>query len=86
MTTPCYETSDHYLASFLLHQGAQLLSHERVSPRRTLFRFAADATLHELVRGYTGSNLMPIVPKHLFAALFRLKCLIRRPCTPTHPC
>ena len=42
MTSSQYETSNVYLASFLLCQGGTLLGYERVSPRRTLFRFRSD--------------------------------------------
>src|SRR4051812_10012450 len=34
-----YETSDKYLGSFLLSQGAILTGYSRVSPRRVVFRF-----------------------------------------------
>ena len=74
----CYETFDVYLASYLLSQGAILQGHERVGKRRTLFRFASDEKLHELLRLYWRRLPMPVVPADLFAALRRLKSLIRR--------
>jgi hypothetical protein len=78
MTHSHYETSNVYLAAFLLCQGAALTGYERVSPRRTVFRFRSDETLHELLRLYWRNDPMPIVPLRLFASLQELKSLIRR--------
>ena len=74
----CYETFDIYLASYLLSQRATLQSYERVGTRRTVFRFASDEKLHELLRLYWRRLPMPVIPADLFAALRRIKSLIRR--------
>jgi hypothetical protein len=78
MPPSCYETFDIYLASYLLSQRAILEGHERVGPRRTVFRFASDEKLHELLRLYWRRLPIPVIPADLFAALRRLKSLIRR--------
>jgi hypothetical protein len=78
MSPSQYETSNIYLASFLLCQGATLLCFERVSARRVQFRFASDEKLHELLRVSWNSVPVTLVPAHLFAALRRLKKIVRR--------
>jgi hypothetical protein len=78
MTPSPYETFDIYLASYLLSRGAILEGHERVGKRRTVFRFTSDETLHELLRLYWRRLPMPAIPADLFAALRRLKSLIRQ--------
>jgi hypothetical protein len=86
MSPSHYETSNVYLASFLLSQGATLTGHERVSPRRTMFRFRSDEALHELLRLYWRSDPLPVVPMRLFGSLQKLKSLIRkRPAAPDSP-
>jgi hypothetical protein len=73
-----YETSDVYLASYLLCQGASLVGTERVGPRRTVFRFASDEYLHSLLRVYWSNDRILVPPTHLFHALRKLKSRIRR--------
>jgi Domain of unknown function (DUF5659) len=72
-----YETSNVYLAAFLLCQGATLLGFERVSPRRNLFRFASDEALHNLLRLYWQNVPFTIVPTKLFNSLRELKSRTR---------
>lgn len=78
MTASRYETSNTFLASFLLSQGVRLGSFEHVSARRVLYRFVADDKLHECLRLYWSGIPTPITPGYLFATLHRLKCLVRR--------
>ena len=94
MPPSSYETSDVYLASFLLCQGAVLADCERVSPRRFAFRFRADAQLHDLLRRYRLNTPVALVPLALFAALRELKSITRgkplhvrfqRPVSPEQP-
>jgi Domain of unknown function (DUF5659) len=77
MTISQYETSNVYLAAFLLCQGATLLGFERVSPRRNLFRFASDEALHNLLRLYWQNVPFTIVPTKLFDSLKELKSRTR---------
>jgi hypothetical protein len=77
MPNPFYETSDHYLASFLLSQGVRLIAAERVSARRTVLRFAATELMHELLRLYWRQVEIPLVPIRLFAAHRKVKSLVR---------
>jgi Domain of unknown function (DUF5659) len=77
MTYSHYETSNVYLAAFLLCQGATLLGFERVSPRRNIFRFASDETLHGLLRLYWKNVPFTIVPTELFDSLRSLKSRTR---------
>lgn len=78
MPASLYETSDVYLASFLLCQGATLHSYEHASPRRVVFRFATDEHFHALLRLYWSNAPVTIVPLALFTSLRRLKSLSRR--------
>jgi hypothetical protein len=78
MTASLYETSDVYLASFLLCQGATLQSYEHASPRRVVFRFVTDEQFHAMLRLYWSNAPATVVPSALFTALRRLKSLIRR--------
>src|SRR5437870_9609206 len=78
MTDSRYETSNVHLASFLFSQGAILIGHERVSPRRTVFSFRSDEKLHDLLRRYWRNEPMPIIAVQLFSALQQLKSRIRR--------
>ena len=64
-----YETSDVYLASYLLCQGATLTDTERVGKRRTIFRFATDEYLHSLLRVYWSNDRILVPPTRLFGAL-----------------
>lgn len=77
MTTSLHETSDIYLACFLLSQGATFDHCERVGLRRNKFYFLADDTLHRLLRLYWMNTPMTLVPNQLFAALRQLKSLSR---------
>lgn len=77
MSSSHHETSDIYLAAYLLSRGATFVRCERVGLRRNHFFFVADAKLHELLRLYWMNVPMTIVPAHLFAALRRLKSLVR---------
>jgi hypothetical protein len=78
MTASHYETSNVYLASFLLCQGATLAEYEHVTHRRVMFRFEANEKLHELLRIYWSHTQDPVVPASLFDSLQRLKSLVRR--------
>src|SRR4051812_37723216 len=81
-----YETSDVYLASFLLCKGATLLGYRRPSLRRVVFRFHADEELHWWLHLYQGNAPLAIVPRALFGSLRGLKSHIRRrPTRPTFP-
>jgi hypothetical protein len=78
-----YETSDVYLASYLLCQGALLIETDRVGPRRTVFRFESDEFLHALLRAYWGNDDIVVPATRLYDALRGLKSRIRkRPATP----
>lgn len=77
MTTSLHETSDIYLACFLLSQGATFDHCERVGPRRNNFYFVADDKLHRLLRQYWMHEPLKLVPAQLFAALRQLKSLSR---------
>lgn len=73
-----YETSDVYLASYLLCQGATLLGTERVGPRRTIFRFESNEFLHSVLRVYWSNDRILVPPTQLFHALRKLKSRIRK--------
>jgi hypothetical protein len=73
-----YETSDVYLASYLICQEATLVETERVGPRRTIFRFTSDAYLHALLRNYWSNDQILVPPTRLFESLRKLKSRIRR--------
>jgi len=77
MTHSQYETSNPYLATFLLCCEARLVSFTRVSPRRFLFRFVADVRLHQLLRLWWSNTAVPLVPTRIFATLQRLRKLVR---------
>jgi hypothetical protein len=77
MTSAPYGTSNVYLASFLLCQGAVLLGFERPSRRRFVYRFSADEKLHDLLRLYWSVTPIMLVPDALFGSLRRLKSLVR---------
>jgi hypothetical protein len=72
-----YETSNPYLATFLLCCGATLVCFTRASRRRFLFRFVADARLHQLLRLWWSNTAVPLVPSRVFASLQRLRSLVR---------
>jgi hypothetical protein len=79
-----YESSDVYLASYLLCQGATLLETERVGPRRTIFRFESNEYLHSLLRAYWSNDDIIVPATRLFDSLRGLKSRIRkRPKTRT---
>lgn len=73
-----YETSDVYLASYLICQGATLAGTERVGPRRTMFRFESDKFLHALLRVYWSNDDIQVPPTRLFSSLRTLKSRIRK--------
>jgi hypothetical protein len=75
MTPPLYRTVDIYLASFLLCQGAKLVSYQKVRPKRTEFRFLANEDLHHQLRLYWSRERVLVVPFKLLGSLYRLKCL-----------
>jgi hypothetical protein len=77
MTSVPYGTSNVYLASFLLCQGADFLGFERPSRRRFVYRFGADEKLHELLRLYWSVTPINLVPAVLFDSLRRLKSHVR---------
>jgi hypothetical protein len=86
MPSSHYETSNVYLASFLLYLGAVFIGFERVSKRRFLFRFRADEKLHEILRLYWRNTEVPLIPARLFGRLRRLKGLVRgSPVTSAQP-
>src|SRR4051812_42822769 len=73
-----YETSDVYLASYLICQGGTLLETERVGPRRTIFRFESNEFLHALLRVYWSNDDIQVPPTRLFNSLRDLKSRIRK--------
>ncbi len=73
MTTPLHRTTDPYLASFVLSEGAALAGCTRLGPKKVEFRFVADAHLHDLLRLYWSGVPTPVTPVRLFGALRRLK-------------
>lgn len=78
MTLLPYETSDVYLASYLLCQGGTLLETERVGPRRTIFRFESDQYLHALLRVYWQNDDIVVPATRMFDTLRGLKSRIRK--------
>lgn len=87
MTHSQYETSNPYLATYLLCCEARLISFTRVSPRRFLFRFIADVRLHQLLRLWWSNTAVPLVPARIFASLQRLRKLVRgSPLNATRDC
>lgn len=92
MSHNLYETSNPYLATFLLCCEASLVSFTRVSPRRFRFRFKSDVRLHQLLRLYWSNTAVPLVPKKIFTSLHELRSLVRgsplyvtRDCAPPTP-
>jgi hypothetical protein len=77
MTSSHYETSNPYLATFLLCCGAALTSFTRVSARRFVFRFAADVRLHQLIRLWYSNTAVPLSPSGIFASLHKLRSMVR---------
>jgi hypothetical protein len=73
MSSPSYTTNDAHLSSFLLSEGCPLICAKRLGPKRVEFRFAADRTLHELVRLYWSGQVIQVSPLRLFGALRQLK-------------
>lgn len=73
MTVPHYKTTDPYLASYVISEGAVLAGCTRLGPKKVEFRFVADAHLHELLRRYWSGARLSIAPARLFAALRLLK-------------
>ncbi len=72
-----HETSDIYLAAYLLSQGATFVICRRVGLRRNIFSFVADESFHELLRLYWRQQPMSLVPAQLFDSLRRLKSISR---------
>jgi hypothetical protein len=72
-----YQTSDYYLASFLICCGAALVSFTRVSRRRFVFCFVTDVRLHQLLRLWWSDTPVPLVPSGIFASLRGLKSMVR---------
>jgi hypothetical protein len=93
-----YETSDVYLASYLLCQGATLLETERVGARRHIFRFESNEYLHALLRAYWSNDDIIVPATRLYDSLRGLKSRIRKrpektptiddqpPLPAEHPC
>jgi len=73
MSSPIYATQDPYLASFLLSQGAVLVGHTRLAPKRVEFRFLTSEGLHQLLRLYWSRRHILVVPAELFDALRKFK-------------
>lgn len=82
MTPSHYETSNVYLASFLLCQGAFLAGWHRASERRVVFRFFASENVHELVRLYWSRTPTAVIPLRLYTSLWELKRMVSRRPTP----
>ena len=80
-----YETSDVYLAAFLLCMGAKFLGFSRPSKRRVLFQFRSDEQLHELLRLYWKNGEVSLIPARLFGSLRRLKGIVREAAAVTSP-
>jgi hypothetical protein len=78
MSHPTFETPDVQLAAFLRCLDAAFLGVARPSRRRYLYRFAADARLHQLVRLFRSNMPVPLVPAGLFLALEQIKRASRR--------
>lgn len=78
MTSSQYETSNVYLASYLLCRGATLTGYKHVSLRRVQFFFVSDEKLHELLRLYWGNVPFPLTSTSLFDSLRGLKSMVRR--------
>lgn len=80
MTTQHHRTTDAYLASFLLSQGALLADSERLTPKKVEYRFAADRRLHGLLRLYWSEAPVLLVPSRLLNAhrLLKSRSLTRR--------
>jgi hypothetical protein len=79
-----YETSDVYIASYLLCQGATLLDTERVGPRRHIFRFESNEYLHALLRAYWSNDDIVVPATRMYDTLRGLKSRIRKKPQP-HP-
>ena len=75
MPLPHHKTTDIYLASFLFHQGASLVSVERLRPKKVEFRFVADWRLHQLRRLYWSGEATELSPAQLLKTLHHLRCL-----------
>jgi len=73
MTAVLHKTTDPYLASFVLSEGAILTGCRRVGPKKVEFGFVADHTLHALLRVFWSGQLILVVPARLFEALRVLK-------------
>jgi hypothetical protein len=78
MSVAHHKTTNPYLASFLLSEGAVLAGVTRLGPKKVEFRFAADLTLHVLLRVYWSNQLILVVPARLFDAFRVLKSLGRQ--------
>jgi hypothetical protein len=85
MTPLPYETSDVYIASYLLCQGGTLIETERVGPRRTIFRFESDEFLHALLRVYWQNDDIVVPATRLYDSLRGLKSRIRKKAQPRTP-
>lgn len=74
MPMELYETSDIYIAAFLMTVGADLVGVDRSDRKRVKFQLKTDPeTREELVRGYWSGKAMTIVPSQLFSCLKHLK-------------
>ncbi len=74
MDAPLYRTTDIYLSSFLVTRGAAFVNHQRLGPKKTEYRFAANRALHDQLRLYWSGEPVLLVPWHLLATLHRLRC------------
>lgn len=83
MNHSLHETSDVYLAAYLLSQGATFTGCRRVGRRRNVFSFVADEKLHELLRLYWRNMPIALVPAQVFGCLRRLKSISRLPSKPS---
>lgn len=73
MTPAHHKTTDTYLSSFLLSQGAVLAGCTRIGPKKVEFRFVADRRLHGLIQLYSSETPVVLVPSRLLAAHRQLK-------------
>jgi hypothetical protein len=73
LAAPQYKTTDPYLASFLLSEGAVLRGCTRLSPKRVEYRFETGSMLHGLLRIYWSGQRITVCPSYLFSSLRKLK-------------
>ena len=70
-----FESSDIYLSSYLLSQGARLQGVERDKERMT-FLIVREEGLDELLKAYWSNEPVTVIPAQLYASLKFLKSLL----------